>query len=241
LLHDFLTAAECDELVALALPELEASTVVDTATGGGFLSQVRTSSGMFIMENTPVTKVIRQRIAHLTLLPGMQRTLQAVSLACSRQPFTITTAAEENQEAISVLQYKARTLQRDDYLCSGSLVSAFWHLQVGQYYRPHQDFFGDATNINRGGQRVATVLMYLSDVEQGGETTFPSANPKQTAQCGRTRAKGISVQPRKGNAVLFFTTTPDGEEDYASMHGSCEVIQGIKYSATMWIRSGVFT
>jgi prolyl 4-hydroxylase len=73
LLHDFLTAAECDELIALALPELEASTVVDTATGGGFLSQVRTSSGMFIMENTPVTKVIRQRIAHLTLLPGMQR------------------------------------------------------------------------------------------------------------------------------------------------------------------------
>ena len=83
--------------------------------------------------------------------------------------------------------------------------------------------------------------MYLSDVEQGGETTFPSANPKQTAPCGRTRAKGISVQPKKGNAVLFFTTTPDGEEDYASMHGSCEVIQGIKYSATMWIRSGVFT
>jgi len=25
------------------------------------------------------------------------------------------------------------------------------------------------------------------------------------------------------------------------MHGSCEVVRGIKYSATMWIRSGVFT
>lgn len=70
LLHDFLTAAECDALIDLARPELEASTVVDTATGGGFLSQVRTSSGMFIMENTAVTKVIRQRVAHLTLLPG---------------------------------------------------------------------------------------------------------------------------------------------------------------------------
>jgi prolyl 4-hydroxylase len=70
LLHDFLTAAECDALIELARPELEASTVVDSATGGGFLSQVRTSSGMFIMENTPVTKVIRQRVAHLTLLPG---------------------------------------------------------------------------------------------------------------------------------------------------------------------------
>lgn len=61
LLHDFLTASECDELIALARPALEASTVVDTATGGGFLSQVRTSSGMFIMDNTPVTRVRASR------------------------------------------------------------------------------------------------------------------------------------------------------------------------------------
>ncbi len=33
--------------------------------------------------------------------------------------------------------------------------------------RPHQDFFGDKQNINRGGQRTATVLMYLTDVEEG--------------------------------------------------------------------------
>lgn len=82
LLHDFLTAAECDALIALALPELEASTVVDTATGGGYLSQVRTSSGMFIMEATPVTKVIRQRVAHLTLLPGTPSLVGGAARAC---------------------------------------------------------------------------------------------------------------------------------------------------------------
>ena len=112
LLHDFLTATECDELIALALPELEASTVVDTATGGGFLSQVRTSSGMFIMENTLVTKVIRQRIAHLTLLPGTCCLGRVACVRCSRQPFAVAIAAEENQEAISVLQYKACTQLR---------------------------------------------------------------------------------------------------------------------------------
>ncbi len=40
-LHNLLTADECDALVALGRPELEASTVVDTATGEGMLSQVR--------------------------------------------------------------------------------------------------------------------------------------------------------------------------------------------------------
>ena len=70
LLHNLLLPEECDALIELGRPQLEASTVVDTATGEGMLSQVRTSSGMFITEATPVTQLIRQRVAHLTLLPG---------------------------------------------------------------------------------------------------------------------------------------------------------------------------
>jgi prolyl 4-hydroxylase len=119
-LHNLLTAEECDGLVALGRPELEASTVVDTATGEGMLSQVRTSQGMFITDNTPLTLLIRKRIAHITLLP------------------------EENQEAISVLRY-----------------------QKGAFYRPHQDFFADQTNINRGGQRTAVRCMQKRAYKSG--------------------------------------------------------------------------
>lgn len=45
----------------------------------------------------------------------------------------------------------------------------------GQKYDPHYDYFADKVNIARGGHRVATVLMYLTDVTKGGETVFPDA------------------------------------------------------------------
>ncbi|KAL0463745.1 UNVERIFIED_CONTAM: putative prolyl 4-hydroxylase 10 [Sesamum latifolium] len=41
------------------------------------------------------------------------------------------------------------------------------HYEVGQKYEPHYDYFLDEYNTQNGGQRVATVLMYLSDVEEG--------------------------------------------------------------------------
>lgn len=45
----------------------------------------------------------------------------------------------------------------------------------GQKYEPHYDFFQDPVNIASGGHRIATILMYLSDVEKGGETIFPDS------------------------------------------------------------------
>lgn len=45
----------------------------------------------------------------------------------------------------------------------------------GQKYDPHYDYFSDKVNIARGGHRVATVLMYLTNVTKGGETVFPNA------------------------------------------------------------------
>ncbi|CAN6441916.1 unnamed protein product [Victoria cruziana] len=115
------------------------------------------------------------------------------------------------------------------------------HYEVGQKYEPHFDYFLDEFNTKNGGQRIATVLMYLTDVEEGGETVFPSVKVNNSSvpywdelsECGKT---GLSVRPKKGDALLFWSMKPDATLDPMSLHGGCPVIKGNKWSSTKWMR-----
>eukprot|EP00884_Botryococcus_braunii_P010480 jgi/Botrbrau1/19433/Bobra.0338s0056.1 len=117
------------------------------------------------------------------------------------------------------------------------------HYQAGQQYEPHHDFFHDKYNARpeNGGQRIATVLMYLTEAEEGGETVFPEAETKvhgeEWSECAR---KGLAVKTKKGDALLFYSLTPDGEVDHRSLHGSCPTTKGEKWSATKWLHVGRF-
>jgi prolyl 4-hydroxylase len=99
----------------------------------------------------------------------------------------------------------------------------------GAEYRPHNDYFdpahsGTARILQRGGQRVATLVMYLNTPAGGGATTFPDA--------------GYSVAAVRGNAVFFSY-----ERAHAStktLHGGAPVTAGEKWVATKWLREGVF-
>ncbi|CAM8914887.1 hypothetical protein QQ045_031690 [Rhodiola kirilowii] len=116
----------------------------------------------------------------------------------------------------------------------GELIQVLRY-EKGELYRPHNDYFSDSFNIKRGGQRVATMLMYLSDNVEGGETYFPLAGTGECS-CGGKTVKGMSVKPTKGDAVLFWSMGLDGQSDPNSLHGGCEVLSGVKWSATKWMR-----
>ncbi|KAK4266542.1 hypothetical protein QN277_027442 [Acacia crassicarpa] len=107
--------------------------------------------------------------------------------------------------------------------------------EKNQFYKPHHDYFSDTFNLKRGGQRVATMLMYLSENVEGGETYFPMAGSGQCS-CGGKIVQGLSVKPVKGNAVLFWSMGLDGQSSPSSVHGGCEVLSGEKWSATKWMR-----
>ncbi|RZC84619.1 hypothetical protein C5167_047404 [Papaver somniferum] len=109
-----------------------------------------------------------------------------------------------------------------------------------QYFRLHSDYFLDTTNIEQsGGQRIATMLMYLSEIVEGGETYFPMAGTGKCS-CAGKMLKGSSVKPIKGDAVLFWSLGLDGEVDPKSVHTGCEVLSGEKWCATKFMRQNKY-
>jgi prolyl 4-hydroxylase len=101
--------------------------------------------------------------------------------------------------------------------------------QAGGCFKLHHDYFlpdNGASELRRGGQRVITVILYLNTPEEGGETLFPEIN--------------LSIPPQKGDGILFYNCTPDGEVDPRTMHEGSPVIAGEKWIATKWIRESSF-
>ena len=103
------------------------------------------------------------------------------------------------------------------------------HYRPGAEYKPHYDYFnpeepGTPTILKRGGQRVATLVMYLNEPARGGGTTFPDA--------------GFEVAPVRGNAVFFSYDRP--HPSTRTLHGGAPVIEGEKWVATKWLREREF-
>ena len=81
--------------------------------------------------------------------------------------------------------------------------------------------------INKGaGQRKLTLLIYLNDNFEGGETEFTNIN--------------LKIKPEKGKAVLFASTDENQVIYKESMHQGNEVLSGEKWIATKWVHFGKF-
>eukprot|EP00198_Chlamydomonas_reinhardtii_P003475 XP_001692811.1 predicted protein [Chlamydomonas reinhardtii] len=109
-----------------------------------------------------------------------------------------------------------------------------------QKYDSHWDYFFHKDGSSNGGNRWATVLLYLTETEEGGETVFPKIPAPNGINVGFSECAkyNLAVKPHKGDALLFHSMKPTGELEERSMHGACPVIRGEKFSMTKWIHAG---
>jgi len=111
----------------------------------------------------------------------------------------------------------------------------------GQKYGAHYDQLVEDT------PRVATVLVYLKDGVVGGETAFPvssewidSSTEQRMGPFSKCAQGHVAVKPKKGDALLFWSSKLDGSHDETSLHAGCPIISGTKWTATFWIHSAPF-
>jgi TPR repeat protein len=100
------------------------------------------------------------------------------------------------------------------------------HYQVGEYFAPHVDFLdpgfeGHAATLRNNGQRVFTVLVYLNDDLEGGETEFLRL--------------GLSHRGKKGDALLFRNVDAQGQPDPRTLHAGRPPTRGEKWLLSVWI------
>ncbi|XP_018564257.1 prolyl 4-hydroxylase subunit alpha-1 [Anoplophora glabripennis] len=96
---------------------------------------------------------------------------------------------------------------------------------IGGHYEPHFDFARrDEKNAFKSlgtGNRIATVLFYMSDVPQGGATVFPVV--------------GVALKPKKGTAAFWYNLHASGDGDKLTRHAACPVLAGSKWVSNKWI------
>lgn len=103
---------------------------------------------------------------------------------------------------------------------------------IGGQYGPHFDSKGylnsnattlpeEALYYSLVGDRFATFMAYLSDVQMGGMTSFPRL--------------GLASKASLGDAIFWLNLESNGAIDRLTSHSGCPVIIGSKWITNKWI------
>ncbi|QOI90270.1 putative prolyl 4-hydroxylase [Pyramimonas orientalis virus] len=113
----------------------------------------------------------------------------------------------KNQEPLQVVKYDKNQEYKPHYDCCVPLESTLCKADAQKH-----------------GYRHSTFLVYLNDVEKGGETEFPLINYK--------------FVPKKGTAIFFLNLTPNEQTFHElSKHAGLPPLIGEKWICNKWIRT----
>lgn len=109
-------------------------------------------------------------------------------------------------------------------------VERFDNLEVicykeGGEFKLHRDDFNCIRlpqACEKGGNRIASVIIYLNDNFDGGFTDFPYLK--------------FRVQPKEGKFLFFDYSNSDQEIKHSTSHSAEPVYNGEKWIAALWIR-----
>lgn len=206
-MDDFLTLEECQHIIALAKEQgMKRSSLHAGGEGGG--------------RDTPKTQ--RDNSTRSSTNAWLDRDSSEIVDGVYHR------AAQAMHIDESLLRHRSEL--RYDIASHHSIAESLQVIRYkkGQQYTPHHDFVYPDMQNRYQPTRFATLLLYLNDVEEGGETTFPRAITKD-------RHDGVVITPKPGKAVLFYNVLPDGNVDDLSQHGAQKVKTGEKWAANLWI------
>ncbi|CAM9283659.1 unnamed protein product [Lampetra planeri] len=189
--------------------------------------------------------LFKQRNKHTWLYQGVGshhvlQTLRSRITSLTRLPTTLV----DMSEPLQVIRYELGDFSNAHHDSSPS------HLKTTC---AHTRLAGNRSALTEVSCRYLTVSLYLSSVEEGGETTFPVAdnrtyNEQALVQDGvdltdtqETCGKGnLRIKPTAGTALLWYNHLSDGrgwmgELDEYSLHGDCPVKRGLKWVANSWV------
>jgi prolyl 4-hydroxylase len=203
-IEDFLSPDECDQLVQLAVQQgLQASTVYS----GSLAKQQRdlhTRSSMNAwLARSTANLTDRVYRRAATVLAMDEALLQAPVHDDDDDEHHLHPHSSSLAESLQVVRYKRK-----------------------QEYTAHHDFVHPSQTHRLQPTRFATLLLYLNDDFTGGQTVFPRAVNAHFHD-------GITIEPRKGKAVLFYNVLPDGNVDDLSIHSSKPVEKGEKVRGSL--------
>jgi hypothetical protein len=106
-------------------------------------------------------------------------------------------------------------------------VPQVFHYAVGQAFRLHEDYLVPdgaykSRELATHGQRARTLLIYLNEGFEGGETDFPRLD--------------LRFRGRKGEALMFTNVLPDGSPDRRMSHAGLPPSAGEKWLFSQWVR-----